>query len=111
MNYRVFYSCAATGDAVDSETPYSTDRDTMIAMAQQLLRSEGDYYGIIDENGVALQFMVENQETLWMEIPVPAEQGSYGGQLPFSELEKTLLALAPPFDPGGIAGLQFQPWR
>ncbi len=110
MKVRVFYTCYSTGESVDSSSPYETDFDTMVSMAQQLLRAEGDFFGIVDERGRTLQFMVQGEGEIWMEIPVPAEGGSYGRLLAVPDLEHTLLSVQHPLDPSGIDGLQFEAW-
>jgi len=110
VEYHVFYTCYGTDDSVDSNAPYVTDRDTMISMAQQILREDGDFFGITDDNEVTLQFMVENGNKIWMEIPSPADGGSYGKQINASDLEAALLSIDQPFEPDKMAEFTFQKW-
>ena len=110
MEYRVFYTCYGTDDSVDSNSPFMTDRDTMISMAQQILRRDGDFFGLIDDNHITLQFMMEKGNKIWMEIPAPVDGGSYGKQIDISDLEATLLSIDQPFEPAKLAGLAFKKW-
>ena len=110
MEYSVFYTRYETGDTMDSNTPYSCDRDTMVAMGQQILRADGDFFGIVDENTLTLQFMVQDDGRIWMELPVPSEGGSYGKHILSSDLECELLSVMLPFDPSRMEGLRFERW-
>jgi len=110
MEFRVFYMSHETEDRVDATEPYLTDRDTMVSMAQQLLRGDGDFFGIIDERGTTLQFIMQGEDDVWMEIPMPSKGGSYGRVLPIENLETMLLSIEPPFLPSRIEGLNFQQW-
>ena len=110
MEYRVFYTCYGTDDSVESNEPFMTDRDTMISMAQQILRSDGDFFGLSDDNHITLQFMMEKGNKIWMEIPAPVDGGSYGKQINASDLEAALLSIDQPFEPDEMAGLTFQKW-
>jgi len=97
MDYKIFYYCQKTGDEVESQTPLLTDRDTMISVALQTLRDEGDFFGIIDESNTTLQFMVQSNSEILIDIPMPAKGGSYNSIISPAELENTLLAINPPF--------------
>lgn len=110
MEYKVFYTCYGTNDTVESSTPYSTDRDNMVAIAQQVLRAGGDFFGMVDESGVTLQFMRQEDDKIWMEIPMPSESGSYGGRILVSDLERVLLSIVTPLNPIRMNGLEFEQW-
>ena len=110
MEYKVFYTCYGTNDTVESSKPYTADRDNMVAIAQQVLRADGDFFGMVDENGVTLQFMRQEDDRIWMEIPVPSEGGSYGRRILVSDLERVLLSVVPPLNPVRMNGLEFKQW-
>lgn len=110
MRYRVFYTCYETDDVVESNNPLVTDRENMISIAQQVLRGDGDYFGIIDENDVTLQLMVVGSDRLRIEVPEPSERGSYARTITLTDLESELLAISPLFDRTKMTGLVFEPW-
>jgi hypothetical protein len=107
--FQIFYNCQETGDRLDSSAPFPADRDTALSMAQQILRADADFFGIVDDTNTTLQFMVQGAQ-IWMEIPAPEKRGSFGQTIAFSELEPTMLSLASPFMPASFGGMKFSSW-
>ena len=108
--FKVFGKCYGTDTTILATDPYTTDRDNMVSIAQQLLRSDGDYFGLIDGNNVTLQFIMDDAGGIWMEIPIPAKNGSYGKRIQIQDLEGTLLLVGACFDPEEFGGMEFQQW-
>ena len=108
--FKVFGTCYETDTTILATDPYTTDRDNMVSMAQQLLRSDGDFFGVIDENNVTLQFMMDGAGGVWMEIPIPSKNGSYGKRIQIQDLEGTLLLVGACIEPEEIGGMEFQQW-
>lgn len=110
MNYRVFYCCNSSGDEIESENAIGMDRDTIVGTAMQLLREEGDFFGIIDEKDNTLQFLLGENEEVLMEVPKPSGGGSNGKQIMISEVESVLLSLEGEIDPSSFSGMKFESW-
>ena len=102
MPYRAFYNCQSTEERVDSANAYDIELDGAANIVVDILRTEGDFFGLTDTAGVALQFMQE-ADSAWMEIPAPSEGGSYGAHVPPTEaIEHWLTEAAEPLDDGSV---------
>ncbi|MCB9891415.1 MAG: hypothetical protein H6833_07200 [Planctomycetes bacterium] len=110
MKCRVFYCCYETEDRQDLDELQEIDRDSIIDLALQILRSDGDFFGIVDEGGAALQFMVQADSNVWMEVPAPERRGSYGCTIRWGDVEGVLRDLNLPLGRGDLPGLSFQAW-
>jgi hypothetical protein len=91
MAYRAFYACYETNRIVEAERAHEFDLDAAAALAADILRDDEDFFGLIDEQVQTLQFMRDG-EAVWMEIPVPAEQGSYGMHVAVEDVPPRRLA-------------------
>ncbi len=110
MTYRTFYHRAATDDTVESDDAQFMDRDTVIATAMQILRDPKDFFGVIDESGTTLQFLVEDDGSVWVEVPRPSERGSYGKRIPVEDVEPLLLAFGDAIHNDSVTGFVFRHW-
>jgi len=110
MVYRVFYCCDSTREDVGSDDGISMDRDTLISKASQVLRKSGDFVGAVDDQGTTLQFRLEEDGRVWMEVPREDEGGSYGKHIPLDEVERVLLALPDRIDHQAFTDMEFVSW-
>jgi hypothetical protein len=108
--YRMFYNCHSSGDRVDSADAIIAEKDTVIDVAPQILRKSDDFFGVIDSEGRTLQFMREVGDLVWMEIPTPKENGSYGCHIAISDLEMVLISLPATFQSVAFPKMDFSPW-
>lgn len=108
--FYAFYQCLETGDRVDSENPERLDRDTMINVALQVTRMAGDFFGIIDDLGTTLQFLVLADGGVRMEVPVPERRGSWFRHITFLEFEEVLLSVRLPLGHQALGPTMFQAW-
>ncbi|MGY0216265.1 hypothetical protein ACWJJH_02630 [Endozoicomonadaceae bacterium StTr2] len=107
---KIFYCCYETEDIVKSSSAIEVDKDTMISIALQILRSEGDFFGITDSNENTLQFIVCENDEIHAEIPSPEMAGSYCKTIDYPELEHMLINLPATISTTTISGLQFVQW-
>ena len=110
MQYRQFYCRNATSDSIEGGSAEPVDRYSSVSTALQILQDPGDFYGIVDDREVTLQFMVEPEGDVWVEVPCPQERGSYGRRISFSEIEPILLSLSGALSKDCIEGLEFISW-
>lgn len=54
------------------------------------LRDKDDFLGVVDSEGVTLQFIVEDDGTYWTEVPHPERRGSSGRKLSLNEVTQLL---------------------
>jgi len=110
MNYRIFYCCYSTEDRLDSDKAVRMDRGSIIETAMQVLRNHRDFVGVTDDDETTLQFMVEEDGSVWMEIPRPLEGGAYGKLIAITDVERILLGLGARIDRQAFPGMQFEKW-
>lgn len=110
MDCLVFYTCYETDDVVHADSPYPTDKDNMIGIGQQVLRGDGDFFGVIDKNGSTVQFMVEGDNKVRVEMPDPERGGSWARYFSANDLETELLGISVPFDSSTKRGMSFESW-
>ena len=110
MEYKIFYTCYETDNSVLADNPYVTDRDTMIATGQQVLRGDGDFIGVIDENGRTLQMMIDGLNDVRIEILEPSKRGSWARTASVRDIENELLSIVQPFDANTAKGMVFESW-
>ncbi len=75
------------------------------------LSSDGDFFGLIDEDGTCLQFRFEDEKNqYWIEVPRPDLSGSYGAHLSFDDAAKIVETLPSLFPDSGFDGFDFSSW-
>ncbi|MEM9415592.1 MAG: hypothetical protein AAGA29_08975 [Planctomycetota bacterium] len=110
MVYQAFYCCYSTGKQVASSDPVEIDRDCVGTVALDVLRAKDDFFGLVDSEGTTLQFMRED-EHVWMEVPAPAEQASYGKSITMDALKALLASLPPTFSHDSFPGMVRGSWQ
>lgn len=111
MKYEVFCDLRAAGVRRSPEAAVAIDEADIYSEYFGRMSSDRDFVGIIDANGTTLQMMYHAaDDTYWMELPVPAKQGSFGAQLTFDEVVDILKALPREFSAAAFPMLRFQRW-
>ena len=107
--FTVFYQSYSLDEGVEPEAAVRMSVEEILEALPRLLQGNGDFFGVVDQEGVTLQFMRGNCDRVWMEIPVPKEQGSYGKHSTLQSVLETVADLPPSFDSLRV-GLTFQSW-
>lgn len=112
--YKLFYCFYGedTDDAeVSSQQPIPLGDPKLLHSLLSRAITDGDFLGLIDRDGTALQRMYEEDEDrYWLEIPVPAQGGSYGKHYRLDRLREILSNLPPRFDVTAFPDLRFESW-
>ncbi len=109
--YHIFYCCYSTDLQVSHEEPIEVkNKEKVVDFALDTLREPEDLFGIIDANDMTCQFYVEENGEVWVEIPVPDENGSYGKYIPLLEVAETIEHMTETFSLKMLPGLKFQTW-
>lgn len=90
LTFDVFYTCYSTQKTVEAQSPIPLGVAEIRAAFGDHLREKDDFLGIVDSEGVTLQFMVEDDGSYWTEIPIPKRQGSVGRALTQKEVTHLL---------------------
>ncbi len=76
--FEVFYYCESLNESIESDAPVAMQRSELSAACSRYLVDNGDFFGVTDKHGTTLQVMRTNADRIWMEVPAPERQGSYG---------------------------------
>lgn len=98
MTYRVFYCTESTDENVAPKKAVTKSQDELPAMLQAQLIDRQDFLGIIDEGHTTMQFMRGGGQRVWMEIPDPVKQGSFGKHCLLSEAIEIVKSLDGPLN-------------
>lgn len=110
MPYHAFYACESSGKVVDSPEAQPIDLPTAAQLALEILCEDGDFFGLVDDADTTLQFL-HTGEDIWMEIPVPAEQGSYGKDISLEEVPAMIESLPEQLSREHFSGFWFLAWE
>lgn len=110
--FRVFYCFYGPDIAAEQEDGVFKTAAEIVNELFGQIRSDGDFVGLLDEEGNTLQMIYEQQEGhYWVEVPVVAEQGSYGRAGSAAEMTELFLQLPVLFVPAAFPGFQFVSWE
>ena len=105
-----FYSDYERNLHVSSDRPNSDDLPTIMGLMDEVLIGNENFLGVVDVEGITLQFAVKEDGSVWMEIPVPSEGGSYGKLSTLEECKKALQGTEGVFNRQSVQGLEFESW-
>ena len=109
MVYQAFYYCEQTNEYVSPEDACEMDLALAQERALNYLQGDDDFFGLIDESGTTLQF-AKTSDSIWMEIPVPAERGSYGKHISLAEVSPLIGALPAFIVLSDFSEMEFHLW-
>ena len=93
----VFYCTYQNDDCVDFDKTISVDKTEIEALLQRVAAVETNFIGFVDPEGTTIQFYVDAINDIWVEIPFPAEQGSYGKHIDENEFTAIVKSLKSPY--------------
>lgn len=106
-----FYGDETDNAEVSAEDPVALgDLHLLPALISRAV-TDGDFLGLMDTEGNTLQLMYEGDEDrYWLEIPVPAQGGSYGKHYSLEGIREVFRALPPRFDVAEFPDFRFESW-
>lgn len=69
MFYHVFFTCYSRNEVVPSSHPQPMDGKSLQQLLVYCLREEDDFIGVVDKEGVVLEFILTATGTILAEIP------------------------------------------
>ena len=110
--YRSVYFCVYQADScVTSQEPVDVNAEAMPDLLAEVAALPENFIGFVDDSGTSIQFFVEELDRIWVEIPFPDLQGSYGAHVPKAGMQEIVKDLKAPYAAyKDSLGLQFQPW-
>lgn len=103
--FRVFYRDYNHDVSISSSAPEPLAADRISPLAEKILASEDNFFGVVDGNGLVLQAYLEDEENVALELMFPESQGCFQLICSKDEALKLLSALPSAFSedmlPGG----------
>jgi hypothetical protein len=110
MTWKVFFADYCEDKIVEANHARIATKDEILHSMDCVLHMPNNFIGIVDENNATLQFVVNDDKTIDIDLPVPASRGSYTKTTDLAECLKVVRGLGDSVDPSQIVGLVFQPW-
>lgn len=107
MAYFAYYCCYSTNKTVEAHEAFGIELDWAQESILDILRDDHDFFGLTDDSGTSLQFYRTGDSVL-MEIPVPAEKGSYGKTISVEEVAPIIKSLPSTIQMENFVDLNFE---
>lgn len=86
------------------------DRDGILALMEEVLKSAGSFVSVMDDEGTMLQFVLDEDGSVMMDIPHPKKRGSYAKRATIADCVSVVEALDERVRIDAITGLEFERW-
>lgn len=107
---RFFYTDYCEDKSIPSHEAWTASKDDILHSMDCVLHIPRNFIGIIDDQNVTLQFMVNDDRSIDVDIPSPARRGSYVKTTSLDECLELVRELGESIQPDSIAGLNFTSW-
>jgi hypothetical protein len=97
VKYKVYYCIYDNDESVDSEKPIEIEKTKVMQIAKKVCKGQDNFMGFEDTSRTVIQFYVKKINTIWFEIPVLKEKGSYGTYISQVKMMEILENLSEPF--------------
>jgi hypothetical protein len=75
---QMFYCIHAEHNCVNPSAPIPSNRAMALAVAERAFSSKNGFVGFVDADEITLQFYVDGTDSVWVDMPVAEQKGSYG---------------------------------
>jgi len=96
-DFSVFYCIHAERPCEETSREAPLGRADAMALARRTLATNDDFIGFVDASDTTVQFYVEGDDTILVDLPVPARKGSYATRLTREQALRLIAGLSPPF--------------
>ena len=110
ISYKVFYQDYKKNEGPSSSSPKTMTKESILEKIEILNEDEENFFGIIDSNGVTLQFHAYPKPKIWAEVVVKEEKGSYGAKIKYQEVVTIIKDLDGTIDKNNYSKFEFEPW-
>ena len=77
MQLKLFFVDYCEDKVIESKDARVASKEEILHSMDCVLHMPRNFIGVTDENDVTLQFMVNEDRTICVDVPAPAEKGSY----------------------------------
>ena len=110
MPLKVFFVDYCEDKVLESKDARVATKDEILHSMDCVLHMPRNFIGVIGENGTTLQFVVNDDKTIDIDVPVPADRGSYVKTTDLQECLEIVRNLGDTVNAEGIDGLDFKSW-
>lgn len=110
MTFKLFYTDYSKDKHVRSDEAVTETLENITELMQSLLHEEDNFIGIIDDDNVMLQFMVDEDGSLIVDLPMHDQKGSFTKKADLNECISIVNSLQGKIDKEQIEGLEFKSW-
>jgi hypothetical protein len=110
MPLKMFFADYCEDKVLESNDARVASTEEILHSMDCVLHMPRNFIGVTDENKVTLQFMVNDDKTICVDVPAPSEQGSYVKTASLGECLKIVGGLGEQITVKEIEGLEFQAW-
>jgi len=110
MSFQLFYTDYDKDEHVRSDEPKSANADEIVECMNRVLTEPDNFVGIVDADDVTLQFMVEDDGSVVVDVPVHDKNGSFTKQADLSTCFAIVNKLQDTIVVDAIEGLEFKAW-
>ena len=110
MSLKLFYTDYATDEHVASDNAEPTDLEKIKQSMKQRLNEPDNFVGLVDSNSVILQFMVEDDGEITVDVPIHERKGSFMKSANLATCLEIVSALGAQINVDQIDGLEFKTW-
>lgn len=107
---KVFFADYYEDKILDSKDARAATKEEILHSMDCVLHMPSNFIGVTDQHGVTLQFMVNDDRTIHIDVPVPAQGGSYVRTASLKECLEMMRVLGDCTDIEEIRGLKFEAW-
>ena len=111
MNYKVFFADYCEGKILESGNARVATREEILHSMDCVLHMSDNFLGIIDSRGTTLQFMVNKDRTVTVDVPDVSKQGSYSKVCSLSDCLDLVRQIPADISATDIDGLTFNSWH
>ena len=110
MPLKMFFVDYCEDKEIESKDARLATNDEILHSMDCVLHMPRNFIGVIDDNDVTLQFMVNDDKSVSIDVPAPLERGSYVKTTDLRDCLEIVKGLGETIDTKSIDGLNLQPW-
>lgn len=110
MEYRMFFTDYCEDKSLPSQEAEARELESILHSMDCVLHMPRNFLGITDSAGTTIQFMVNEDNSIFVDVPAPNEKGSYSMTTDLASCISLVRELNGNIDLKNYSQLQFAPW-
>ena len=106
----MFFTDYSEDKCLPSEDALAATKDEILHSMDCVLHMSSNFLGIIDENDTTLQFAVNDDKSIYVDLPEPSKGGSFAKTTDLASALDIVRQLGDQIDSSEIDGLNFEKW-